>query len=259
MLTAEQDKILRETINDSLNSAEKHWLNGGHMLTENRLVAVESLSKSVMDAEPSKIPGHELVQDGETVIDEFIAFVADMRDSSKHLMCAISEKRAKVSGLQRVFYETSALLPSLALAIKFENGSVTEYLGDGVLALFRVDPDNKSDSIYAAHRAAKNSINEVRNVVNEILYERYSLPEIDLGVGLSLSQTLVTLVGLPTEKHPKAFGECVFKATKLSSGRNEVITDTKLRAAWPSEKGGTLKFKPKRMKDVDGYLISSAA
>lgn len=259
MLTTEQDKILRATINDSLNRAERHWINGGHKLAASREAVLESMQKIVMDSEPSKIPGHKLVQDDETVIDEFIAFVADMRDSSRHLMCAISEKTAKVSGLQRVFYETSALLPSLALAIKFEDGNVTEYLGDGVLALFRVDPNNRKHSIYAANRAAKNSIIEVRSVVNEILSDRYWLPNIDIGVGLSLSKTLVTLVGLPTEKHPKAFGECVFRATKLSGGRNEIITDQYLKSAWPSGKGGTITFKSKKMNNVDGYLISSTA
>jgi class 3 adenylate cyclase len=174
-------------------------------------------------------------------------------------MCAISGKRANVSGLQRVFYETSALLPALALAVKFEEGNVTEYLGDGVLALFRVDANDRSKFIYAAHRAAKLSINEIRDVVNEILSERYSLPNLDIGVGLALSQTLVTLVGLPTEKHPKAFGECVFRATKLSGGKNEIIADKNLKLAWPSQKGGTLCFKPRTVRGEDGYLLSKSA
>ncbi len=64
------------------------------------------------------------------------------------------------------------------------------------------DSNDKSEAIYAAHRAAKNAINDIRDIVNEMLHERYRLPKIDLGVGLSLSQTLVTLVGLPGEKQP---------------------------------------------------------
>jgi len=51
-------------------------------------------------------------------------------------MRAVSSKTSKVSQLQRIFYETSALLPAMAKLIFFENGSVTEYLGDGVLGLF---------------------------------------------------------------------------------------------------------------------------
>lgn len=254
MLTEDEEKQVRILVNDSLDKAEKHWRNGAHQLSESRSFGMESINKS-MDAELSKIPGHSIVQDDITVIDEFIAYVADMRDSSKHLMCEISSKHAKVSRLQRVFYETSALLPALALTISFEEGNVTEYLGDGVLALFKVDPDNKSKAIYAAHEAAQNAIGQTRNIVNEMLYERYNLPSIDLGVGLAMSKTLVTLVGLEGDKHPKAFGECVFRATKLSGGRNQIITDKMVRGAWPQAKGGVLTFRQKTVKDVDGYLI----
>lgn len=256
MLKADQETLVRNTVNESLDRAEYHWKNGGYKLAANRSFAEDALSKKFEDHEPSKIPGHELVQDEETVIDEFIAFVADMRESSNHLMCEISKKKADVTGLQRVYYETSALLPALGLAVKFEEGNVTEYLGDGLLALFKVDSNDRSEAIYAAHRAAESSIKEIRNIVNDILEERYRLPKIDLGVGLSLSQTLVTLVGLPREKHPKAFGECVFRATKLSGGKNEIISDKNLKAAWPSIKGGTLAFKPKKVKGEDGYLLS---
>lgn len=258
MFTLTEKKELRLIINLSLDKAEKQWEEGGYLLKSN--VGLESINEVVMDSsEPSKIPGHKVVWDNVTVIDEFIAFVADMRDSSKHLMCAISPKHADISGLQRVYYETSALLPSLAYVVSKEDGSITEYLGDGVLALFRIDPDAKEKAIYAAHRAATDAINDVRNIINEILLERYRLPPIDLGVGLAVSKTLVTLVGLDPNKQPKAFGECVFRATKLSYGKNEVICDENLKGMWPSSKGGTLKFISKSIKNIEGYMISKAA
>lgn len=257
MLSATRTELVTATVNSALDSAEIHWEQGGHKLVARKDFA-EAVSSVTVDHEPSRIPGHELVQDRETVIDEFIAFVADMRESSTHLMCAISEKKASVSGLQRVYYETSALLPALGLAVQFENGSVTEYLGDGLLALFRIDSNDKSRAIYAAHRAAKNSINMIRGIVNESLNSRYKLPNVNLGVGLALSRALVTLVGLPGEKHPKAFGECVFRATKLSGGKNEIISDANLKAAWPTEEGGTLAFRPRKVNGFDGYVLSKA-
>lgn len=258
MLNECQRIEIRAVINESLDRAERHWKKGGHELVEKSGLAKTHSIVILEDQEPSKIPGHNIVQDDETVIDEFIAFVADMRDSSKHLMCEISQKTASASGLERVFYETSALLPALALAVQYEDGNVTEYLGDGVLALFRVNPEKADDAIYAAHRSAKNSIRGIRDIVNDILNERYGLPVIDLGVGLSLSKTLVTLVGLPKQKQPKAFGECVFRATKLSGGRNQILADRNLRIAWPKRKGGSLVFKQKSMKGVNGYLLSKA-
>ncbi|MBD1578013.1 adenylate/guanylate cyclase [Vibrio sp. S11_S32] len=252
MLENEKNE-LQAIINASLNEAEKHWQRGGFIL--------EALNRKMEDSvQPSNIPGHKIVRDDETVIDEFIAFVADMRNSTDHLMCAISSKNADVSGLQRVYYETSALLPSLAHVVSKENGKVTEFLGDGVLALFQIDPEAKEEAIYASHRAAKKAVNNVRQMINEELKKRYRLPPIDIGVGLATSKALVTLVGLPQEKQPKAFGECIFRATKLSSGQNEIICDQNLKAMWPSSKGGTISFKQKPIKNAafTGYLIGTS-
>jgi class 3 adenylate cyclase len=260
MLTEEQKNIMKALVNDSLDKAEEHWKNGGHeLLLASASLDIAEAKVIKRKSEVSKIPEHPTVQDDKIIIDEFVAFVADMRDSSQHLLCARSIKRSEVSDLQRVFYETSALLPSLAQTVKFDEGSVTEYLGDGVLALFSVDSQNKKEAIYAAHRAAKNAIGDTRKVVNEILFERYKLPNVDLGVGLAMSKSIVTLFGLEGEKHPKAFGECVFRATKLSSGRNEIHIDNQIRVTWPSEKGGILQFYDKKLNGVDGYLIGKAS
>lgn len=259
MLNTEQKNIITLLINESLNKAEKHWEGGGHMLASLGFERFNEAMNIKAESEPSKIPGHSIVQEDETVIDEFIAFVADIRNSSEHLMCARSEKRSKVSGIQRVYYETSALLPAIAQTIKFDNGNVTEYLGDGVLALFKVDSTDKKEAVYAAHRAAKNCIEEVRRIVNIELYNRYNLPPLNIGIGLAMSKTIVTLVGLEGEKHPKAIGECIYRATKLSDGNNEIHIDAGIKCTWPSTKGGTLRFKPKTLKGVEGYLISKAA
>jgi class 3 adenylate cyclase len=251
MYSNEKEALVVACINSALDKAEEHWRNGGQQLIRKSFVVNDSRARA--ESAPSSIPGHKVVQDEETVIDEFIALVADMRDSSKHLNCAIN---AKVSQLQRIFYETSALLPALAMTIKFEEGSVTEYLGDGVLALFRVDKTDKPKAIYAAYEAANNCVQQTRVLVNKALWDRYDLPSIDLGVGLAHSKAIVTLVGLPGEKHPKAFGECVFRATKLSTGKNEIYIDQFVKGLWPTTKGGLLRFILKSRNDVDGYLIS---
>jgi len=255
MLTDKQKLILDKIVNASLDKAESTWESGGSELRAAMESATFKNFEERAEVKPSLIPGHPLVGDNEVVIDEFIAFVADMRKSSEHLMCAISSKKAKCSGLQRVYYETSALLPALAKTINFKEGSVTEYLGDGVLALFKVDPEDKSKAIYAAHNAGRNIINDTRMIINNVIHERYSLPPLDIGVGLSISKALVTLVGLDGEKHPKAFGACVFRASKLSGGVNEILADQYLEAAWPTAKGGRLKFLSRKIRGVDGFLV----
>jgi len=255
MLSNEEKIIVKQIVIESLIQAETHWKDGGYLLDNmNKSMA---FTEARAESEPSKIPGHPIVQDQVTIIDEYIALVADMRDSSKHLMSAISSKTAEVSGLQRVYYETSALLPAIAKTVNYKNGNVTEYLGDGVLALFKVNKNDKEETIRESYQAAKNIIGDTREIVNNVLYERYSLPDINLGVGLSISKTLITLIGLKGEKHPKAFGECVFRATKLSSGNNRIHTDEFLHSLWPSSKGGKINFRAKEFGSLKGYLVTS--
>lgn len=250
MLNDSQLNKLRLLVNKSLDIAETHWAKGG-----SRLVNEMAILKSRDFSEPSEIPGHETVQEEETVIDTFIAFVADLRDSSKHLLCASSPKKTRVSGLQRVYYETSALLPAIGYVVQENGGKVTEYLGDGALALFQVKEYNKSEAITASYWAAKELMGCGRNLVNEILKKRYALEPLNIGIGLSLSPALVTLVGIPPKKHPKAIGECIYRATKLSGGNNEIVTDSNLQAAWPTTKNGTLEFHKKTVRGELGYVI----
>ena len=253
MLTDKQKQEIEQIVNDALNNAEKHWENGGHLLTES--ASLDNITRESFESEESKIPGHLKVKDRTTVVDEFIALVMDMRDSSKHLMEELSSKVSNITRLQRVFYETSALLPAVEQTIKYSKGSVTEYLGDGVLAFFKVNEEDKEETISEVYQVSRNIMGDTLSILNHILKERYNLPKLEIGIGLSMSKALVTLVGLSGEKHPKAFGSCVFYATKLSGGRNEILTDKWLRDSWPSSSGGKLKFNHKKINKVDGYLI----
>lgn len=247
-----QSSDLRLIISQNLDLAETYWDEVGQVLKQRSL----SEALKANQAQPSRIPGYPLVEPGIPIVDEFIALVADMRDSSKHLMQAISKDKAKVSELQRVYYETSALIPGLASTISYQNGNVTEYLGDGILALFRVTQDSPEESIKAAYRAASDCIGIVRDVVNGELAERYSLPPIDVGVGLAISRAMVTLVGIDEYFQPKIIGECVYRATKLSKGRNEVTVDKRLYTLWPKSQGGRLKFRPKPLPgNLEGYVV----
>lgn len=223
MLSNLEINSIKKVIDESLDKAEKHWMQGGWR------IATESMTFDSSNYEPSRLPNHPFVGDEKTIIDDFIALVADMRGSSHHLNDNYDRGLRKSyldSGLQRVYYETSALLPALAQTVKLKKGSVTEFLGDGVLAFF--PKDDGINSIINSYKVAKIIVTEVRDAINDVLHERYNLPSIDIGVGLASSKAIVNLVGIDGNKHPKAFGECVFKATKLSSGTNEVLIDKAL-------------------------------
>jgi class 3 adenylate cyclase len=180
-----------------------------------------------------------------------------MRSSSEHLKSRRISSEIEY-GFQRIYYETSALLPAITVTTSFGAGAVTEYLGDGALVLFSVDETDRAESVRSAYRVANNCIHDMRTLINEQLRIRYNLPEIALGAGLALSKALVTLVGTGDNLQPKAIGECIWEATKLSGGMNHVHVSEQLMHLWPSSKGGKLQFHLGDFRGVKGYRVQQA-
>ncbi|MGQ8919504.1 hypothetical protein ACUUYP_19045 [Pseudomonas lundensis] len=236
---------IRKAAVDGLDGAVRTWEKVG-MIMDSINASFESRAGN-----ESNIPGHPYVQQGKPEVTEFVALVVDMRNSSDRLQ-NLQKFPAIDSGFQRVFYETSALLPALATTALFEDGHVTEYLGDGALILFKVDANDRVKSVRTAYQVADNCVTQTRQIVNELLAERFELPNLSIGAGLSLSKAIVTLVGTSAFMQPKAIGQCVWEASKLSSGTNTVRVSENLKQAWPPAAGGTLRFEklydlPKKM------------
>ena len=253
MLSASRKKEVARIVLRALDKAESIWDRLGPTMDEDIFARADDMGKA--ERVPSRIPGHKEVEAGKEQVGTFIALVADMRNSSQHLLCAIAGDRP--SELKRVFYETSALLPALEQTIQYEGGSVTEYLGDGLLALFEVNEIDKKPAITAAYTAAANCLDDTRAVVNEALDGRYNLPPLDIGIGMALSKAAVSLVGIEGNSHDKLIGRCVYFATKLAVGKNEIFVDEQLRTAWPITKGGKLTFDKRHGRSsVGGYLIN---
>jgi hypothetical protein len=206
-----------------------------------------------MDSVNSDIPGHPLVSTDEPKVDEFVALVVDMRKSTQRLKTIV--KGPKIQGFQRLYYETSALLPGVAVVCDLKDGMVTEYLGDGALVLFSVDKKDRAASVRAAYSAAKNCLEDLRKIINERLSNKYDLPPIDLGAGLAMSDALVTVVGIPGNYQPKAVGSCVWDASKLSYGTNTIHVAQGIKDVWPSGKGGTMSFTPLDKEHIKGYRM----
>jgi len=224
----------------ALDDAEKIWNEVGfQFLSEELTKAIRTFSDVSV---PSQIPGFPKISKGKPEVADFIALVLDIRGSTTHLLQRITQGGAKASQLERVLYETTAVSTAGYLIVDHHNGGLTEYLGDGFLALFKVDDVKNPTQVYDAHRAAKDSLNGGLDIVNQKLHERYNLPPLKIGIGLAFSKAIVTIVGYGENLHPKAIGECVFRASKLSGGNNEILVDEKLKILWPSTKGGTLSF-----------------
>lgn len=239
---------LEKLINEALDRAEKIYKKVEPDLIKSQV------NFSVNESIETDIPGFPLIEEGKPEVSDFIAMVLDVRDSTKHLLQACST--SKVEKLERTLYETTAINTMGAFVIKKYNGGITEFLGDGFLAFFKIT--NKHD-VYNGSRASKDCLYEGMPIVNSILNKRYNLDKINIGIGLAYSQAIIMLLRINNKFYPKALGECVYRASKLANGFNQILFDDHLRFYWPKSKTGTLKFiefKHKHSSDVKGYRLN---
>jgi hypothetical protein len=252
---------LRKLVNAVLSTADQRWRTHGTRLNKvAEAMKADTGVGTVPDFVPSNIPGHPVVETAKPSVNPFIAWMLDMRDSTQHLTQAIAAP--KPTQLHRIYLETTALLPAAAAIVADRGGSVTEFQGDGVLALFPFPEDQapskkRDEAVYSAFNAAEDALSCVDTIINVALRERYELPPIQVGVGLALSQALVTTVGLDSHQQPTAFGQCVWRASKLSKGRGTILVDECLHMAWPMADDGPLRFQKRQVEHgFDSYLVS---
>jgi class 3 adenylate cyclase len=151
-----------------------------------------------------------------------------------------------------IFYAYSAVVAKI---VDSKGGSSTEFLGDGVLNLF--DTDNGRDNAFRNTISASREILEARALVLNPIFQQLQLPMIDFGIGIDHGMTIVTRFGYKTDNDLKAFGNCVYNASRLSKGFNEIITSEQSRIAWPTSPTGTLQFYQTFLKDgFVGYKTS---
>ncbi len=234
---------IKNEVNSSLDYAEKVWDDvAPEFINEDIVKSFSDGGKLVT----TSIPGFPIIEEGKPKVGDFIALVLDIRNSTNHLMQRISP--AKASQLERVLYEITAINTAGAMVVEHYKGGITEFLGDGFLALFKAD--EKKD-VYPVYNAASFFLKRVLPEINNILNERYLLPPIEVGIGLAFSKSIITIVGYGANIHPKAIGECVYRASKLSNGSNQILIDDKLNLFWPTSEDGKLKFNPFESNKID--------
>lgn len=253
MLSEKQIAELSAIVNKTLDRCEEQWDNTLGRATLQKATAATEMSES-------NIPGHPYLPKDTYKSDIFVAFMLDMRDSTKHLRQAISGRTAKVSQMKRVFYEVSALLPAMTKLIHDKDGAVTEYMGDGLLALFQLpkEKDERDAVLRNCSLAAGHCMSALHQVSNPILNKRYGLPPLEIGIGLAFSDAIISHFGLPPNTEVKAIGECIFFASQLSKGRNEIIVHENLERIWPTSEGGKLRFSLREYKEFKGYVMTKA-
>lgn len=96
---------------------------------------------------------------------------------------------------------------------------------------------------------------EIReNVINRILEEEKIEWEIDLGVGVTYGDVIVTKIGIANFYDVKAYGDCVNKASKYSNVCNQVKVSKQVKKLWPTSENGKIKFLA--TNDGESYLLT---
>lgn len=230
-----------------LDTAEETWLKVGEDFAKS--IKTASLAE---DRAISRIPGHPDVPDGYREVSTFIAMMVDLRNSTQRFYTAQGIFHTQEEILKRMYLEISTFIPTIALIINKSSGNVTEILGDGLLALYLVDDKDKNKAIYDAYNTSKKCFSALSLAINPALENRYKIHPLEAGIGLALSKGIVQRIGSPGYTQDRVFGRCVFAASKLARGRNEIRGDKEIEHAWPESKGGILKFIPINKTETDG-------
>jgi class 3 adenylate cyclase len=151
-------------------------------------------------------------------------------------------------------------IPALLEVVKLYHGNVIDIMGDGIMVIFggRKQQENelcKAETIRNAGRCSLAMMDVREKVINRILTEEnISSWSIDIGIGVTYGDVIVTKIGIPEEVYDvKIFGDCVNTASKYSKGQNCIHVSKAIRDGWPSSKGGKLKFVEAR---GGGYIIT---
>ena len=241
---------LEEEIKKSFERAQQCWDKTGDYF---RMHEMAKAYNNRADDAVSKIPGYDDL--GWTQYDKgsFICLFADMRDSSLRFCQAL---KGWTPAEKRVLYETFSMQAMFEHIVHENGGTVTEFLGDGCLALFHLPDDMKADDkgqkYKDAFRASKEIVGQGLTILNGCLGE-IKIPDLKLGVGLACSKAIITKVGSKRNNSQKAIGAGIYKASKLSCGENVVIPDKSFTDFYPKSKGGTLSWTPVTLPGFQKY------
>lgn len=188
------------------------------------------------------VPGYneKMVDFGDYIQENYAVLFVDMRDSTK---------RAEKVGAKITFLTMHVYLTALLEVVKMYNGQVIDIMGDGLMVFWggkNAREENKISKAIAVQQAGLcgKSMLEVREkVINKIINKENLGPEINIGVGVTFDSVVVTKIGIKNIYDVKAFGDCINKASKYSSGiSNKVKVSKKVKELWPTSQNGQISF-----------------
>lgn len=154
------------------------------------LLSHKAFSESA-EAISDTIPGYEAdyLEFGSYDKDNFAVLFVDMRKSTL---------RAERLGPEKTFLSMHVYIPALLQVVEHYQGKVVDIMGDGIMVFFggRSSSMAKVMAVKNAGLCGKRMLEIRENVINRILEEEKIEWEIDLGVGVTYGDVIVTKIGI---------------------------------------------------------------
>jgi class 3 adenylate cyclase len=174
-----------------------------------------------------------------------------------------STKRAYKVGPRNTFITMHTYLPVVLKVLKSGGGDVFGLRGDGAIAAFGIHRQAKEGEecpneatekmVLAACVAGEAVVRAVTRVVNPVLTEGRVEAGLRVGVGIDTGQFVATRIGIDGAEEFTAYGDCVNRSSKLSTGQDSVIVSGKASRALPGKPEGRAGFRRVSPKD-DAYF-----
>lgn len=224
---------LRVLVRQYFELASKHVDSSNPRLNESLVKALKAFS---MKGDEAEIPGHEdrPSKFGQFENSEFVVSMTDIRRSSD-----IINGEGGLVHMFLIFYVYAGIVAKI---VDHHNGTSTEFLGDGVLNLFATKEVGRDQAMRNSVLSSWDILWARENILNPF-FSSVGLPEINMGIGIDHGTTIVTRFGYRYDTDLKAFGSCVYNASKLSKGLNEVLVSHRSQLVWPTGPGGNLHFQ----------------
>ena len=195
---------------------------------------------------------------------EFKELVASHGKSAWGVMLCVdirgSTNREVDIGPKQTYLTVHTYLPTMIHLVSNWDGQVTGLRGDGLIAaiglhLNETDCGNEITSEQAT-QAVSNAVAcgkamlETIEIVNSVLTDGGVRGGLQVGVGIDVSDIVVTRIGLLSDTELTAYGPSVSKCCKYNGERNQICMSLAAREMYPEKKVGKTSFRVSKFRNA---------
>lgn len=223
-------------------------------VTLNRQANGTSLIEAKASASVADDPRYNLLDDGWGQAAFAVILSVDLRNSTY---------RAVRHGPKATYLTMHSFLPTMAYLASHCGGKIIGLRGDGLFAGFQITETLTEDKFFDTSKAAKAAsqsvecgfgmVQAIEMVLNPILAQEGVPNGLEIGVGITSGNLVITRIGFDSATEITAYGSCVNEACKLSThGKNQVFVSRAVQDYYPVSNEGTVKFS---LVPNIGYLL----